>query len=161
MSFFSSSRILIVACVSSLFGQPANISVSAPYAQNLIVATKAAHPELQKLGLHAIPPGQRDYFIIANGIPTKIGKKSSTADLTVIDSGKPSVKNNDAGKFFDLGLPVNDAMGRPIGMCVMEIPYAFAKDASDVVKQRAAYEMSCSATSRVMVSFSKRGFRCG
>lgn len=101
----------------------------------LIVAAKAAHPELQKLGLHVIPPDRQDYFIIANAIPSKIGKKSSAADLSVITSQKPSVKSVDAGKFFDLGLPISDAAGHAIGMCVMEIPYAFAKDADDALAE--------------------------
>jgi hypothetical protein len=118
---------------SSAWGQPANIAIKAPYAQNLVVATKAAHPELQKLGLHVIPPGERDYFIIANAIPSKIGKKSSTGDLVVINSQKPNVKSVDKDKFFDLGLPVSDTSGRPIGMCVMETPFAFAKDSQDAV----------------------------
>ena len=127
----SRTFLVAAACISNLLAQ--NSAVDAPYAQNLIVATKAAHPELQKLGLHVIPPGQQDYMIVANGIPSKIGKKSSAADLTVISSGKPTVKSVDAGKFFDLGLPVADWTGKPIGMCVMEIPYAFATDANDAL----------------------------
>jgi hypothetical protein len=129
----SGTLLVAAACISNLLAQ--NSAVSAPYAQNLIVTTKAAHPELQKLGLHAIPPGQQDYMIVANGIPSKIGKKSSAADLTVITSGKPMVKAVDAGEFFDLGLPVADRTGKPIGMCVMEIPYAFAKGANDAVAE--------------------------
>jgi len=119
--------------LSRAWGQTANISIDAPYAQNLIVTSKAAHPELQKLGLHVIPPDQQDYFIIANAIPSKIGKKSSDGDLAVIKSQKPAVKNVDKDKFFDLGLPASDSSGRPIGKCVMEIPYAFAKDSQDAV----------------------------
>jgi hypothetical protein len=133
-----SSRTFLVAAASTSRLLTQNPAISAPYAQNLIVATKAAHPELQKLGLHLIPPGQQDYMIVANGIPSKIGKKSSAADLTVITSGKPTVKAVDAGKFFDLGLPVADWTGKPIGMCVMEIPYAFATDANDALAKASA-----------------------
>jgi hypothetical protein len=74
--FTRASKLLVIAAagVVHLCGQAANIPVNAPYAQNLIVATKAGHPELQKLGLHVIPPDQHDYFIVANAIPNKIGK---------------------------------------------------------------------------------------
>jgi DNA-binding beta-propeller fold protein YncE len=126
------------ACIWGLAAQPANIAISAPYAQNLIVATKAAHPELQKLGLHVIPPGRGDYFIIANAIPGKIGKQSSAADVSVITSQKPSVKKVEKGEFFDLGLPISDAAGRPIGMCVMEIPFASARDESEALAKAGA-----------------------
>jgi DNA-binding beta-propeller fold protein YncE len=129
---------LAATCASALLAQPPNIPVNAPYAQSLIVATKGAHPELQKLGLHVIPPGQRDYVIVANGIPGKIGKKSSAGDIAVITSGKPTVKYIEEAKFFDLGLPVADAAGRPIGMCVMEIPYTFAKDADEALAKATA-----------------------
>ncbi len=81
LSFF------LAACAATLAAQAIYIPVDAPFAQNLVVATKNAHPELQKLGLHAIPPGQHDYAIIANAITSKIGKKSSAADLTVLQKG--------------------------------------------------------------------------
>jgi DNA-binding beta-propeller fold protein YncE len=126
--------LVLAACVCiSLPAQTAYVPINAPYAQNLLVTTKNAHPELQKLGLHAIPPGQEDYAIIANPIVSKIGKKSSAGDLSVLTSGKPSVKRNDEGKFFDLCLPISDAAGTPLGITVMEIPYAAAKDADDAL----------------------------
>ena len=128
------SKLVAHALVRAVPGLiPALALCAAPYAQTLIVNTKAAHPELQKLGLHAIPPGQQDYAIIANGIPSKIGKKSSEGDLVVVKTGKPTVKNNDKGKFFDLALPVSDAAGKPIGLTVMEIPYSHAKDAAEAL----------------------------
>ena len=95
---------VFVATAAAAAAQTVYFPVNAPYAQDLVVATKNAHPELQKLGLHAIPPGQSDYAIIANAITSKIGKKSSAADLTVVRTGKATVKRDEAGKFFDLCL---------------------------------------------------------
>ena len=100
---------LAAAVACGLFAQSVYLPVNAPYAQSLVIATKNAHPELQKLGLHAIPPGQSDYAIVANAIPSKIGKKSSAPDLAVLSSGKASVKRDETGKFFDLCLPISDA----------------------------------------------------
>jgi DNA-binding beta-propeller fold protein YncE len=128
------TSLVLAASVSTLLpAQTAYVPVNAPYAQDLLVATKKAHPELQKLGLHAIPPKQQDYVIIANPITSKIGKKSSQTDLAVLTSGKPAVKSDEKGKFFDLCLPISDAAGTPIGITVMEIPYTSAKDADDAV----------------------------
>jgi hypothetical protein len=125
--------ILSAAFAAVLTAQTTYVPVNAPYAQNVVVATKNAHPELQKLGLHAVPPGQSDFAIIANAITSKIGKKSSAADLTVVTSGKPTVKRDEPGKFFDLCLPMSDASGRPFGITVMEIPFTFAKDSDDAL----------------------------
>jgi DNA-binding beta-propeller fold protein YncE len=127
------SLALAASVSTSLPAQTAYVPVNAPYAQNLLVATKKAHPELQKLGLHAIPPNQQDYVIIANPIASKIGKRSSPGDLSVLTSGKPTVKPDDKGKFFDLCLPISDAAGTLLGITVMEIPYAAAKDADDAL----------------------------
>ena len=133
------SILMLAAAVPAVLpAQSAYIPVNAPYAQSLVVATKNAHPELQKLGLHAIPPGQHDYAIIANAIPSKIGKKSSAADLTVLTSGKPKVERNDKGGFFDLCLPIADASNRSLGITVMEIPYRSATDSDDALRQASA-----------------------
>ena len=86
MSKFSNLVALLLAGTAGLTAQTVYVPVNAPYAQELVVTVKNAHPELQKLGLHAIPPGQTDYAIIANAITSKIGKKSSPADLTVVRS---------------------------------------------------------------------------
>jgi DNA-binding beta-propeller fold protein YncE len=120
--------LITISAAFVLHAQTNYLQVSAPFAQTLVVNTKAAHKELQKLGLHAVPPGEHEYCIIANGIPTKIGKKSSAADMTVVNSGKPTVKFNEKGKFYDLALPTADAAGKPFGLTVMEIPEKFAKD---------------------------------
>jgi DNA-binding beta-propeller fold protein YncE len=131
---------LTVAAIfeSVLCAQDNYLHVKAPYAETLIVNTKTAHKELQKLGLHAIPPGEREYAIIANNFPEKVGKKSSTGDLAVVQTGKPSVKKDEKGKFYDLKLPIADAAGKPIGLTVMEIPYKVANDSEDALAKAAA-----------------------
>jgi hypothetical protein len=130
--------ILAAAVVAGLPAQTTYYPVNAPYAQDLIVKTKNTHPELQKLGLHAIPPGQHEYAIIANAIPSKIGKKSSDADLSVLTSGKPSVTKDERGQYFDLCLPISDTGGHRIGITVMEIPYAFAKEPDEALLKATA-----------------------
>jgi hypothetical protein len=133
-----SVMLALASCALTLHAQSNYIPVTAPYAETLVINTKAAHKELQKLGIHAVPPGQHDYCIIANGIPGKIGKKSSAADLTVVDAGKPTVKFNEKGKFYDLALPIADASGKQFGLTVMEIPDKFAKDNDEALAKAAA-----------------------
>src|SRR5215831_6234629 len=123
------------AAAFSAFAQNNYIPASAPYAETLVVNTKAKHKELQKLGLHAIPPGQHEYAIIANIYPEKIGKKSSTGDIDVVTSGKPLCKQNDKEQFYDLKLPASDATGKPFGLSVMEINFKFAKNCEDALAQ--------------------------
>ncbi|MFC5861830.1 YncE family protein [Acidicapsa dinghuensis] len=126
--------LMLGAAVSAaLPAQTVYVPVNAPYAQKLLIAEKEAHPELQKLGLHAIPPGQQAYAIIANPIWSKIGKLSSKNDLAVITSGKATVEDNGKERFYDLRLPISDASGSPIGLTVMEIPYGSARDANDAL----------------------------
>jgi hypothetical protein len=133
------SMSLTLAATTSIaaHAQTAYVPVSAPYAQEIVLAAIKAHSELQKLGLHAIPPEQKDYAIIANGIPSKIGKPSSDADLVVLHTSKPTVKRDEKGKFFDLCLPISDASGNALGITVMEIPYAHASSEEDALAKAA------------------------
>jgi hypothetical protein len=113
-----------LAQTTAVKAAPQMLHIDAPYAQKLILEAKVAHSELKKIGLHAIAPGETQYAIIANAIPSKIGKVSSAADLTVITSDSSKVYlHAEEGGFFDLGLPMWDAEKRPIGMIVMEVPY--------------------------------------
>ena len=97
---------LAAATTVAVPAQTVYVPVNAPYAQSLVIATKNAHPELQKLGLHAIPPGEQDYAIIANPIPSKIGKESSGSDLSVISrSRRPKKKESSTTSAFPSPTP--------------------------------------------------------
>ncbi|MGA2847601.1 MAG: YncE family protein [Terracidiphilus sp.] len=124
---------LAAAVTAGLPAQTVYVPVNAPYAQSLVIATKNAHPELQKLGLHAMPPGEHVYAIIANAIPSKIGKESSATDLSVVTSRKPFAKIDEKGKFYDLRFPISDASDNFIGFTVMEIPFTAATDLNDAL----------------------------
>jgi DNA-binding beta-propeller fold protein YncE len=111
------------------------LDVSAPQAQQLVNEAMAANPALQKIGLHVAKPGSQDNVIIASNIPSKIGKKSSDADMSVIRSGKPTMaKVNGTSPFYDLALPLHDAGGNSIGMIVMELRRSSAKSESDALQ---------------------------
>jgi hypothetical protein len=106
-------------------------AVKAPFAQYLITSAMSAHPELQKMGIHVIPPGAQDDIIIACSVPSKIGKKSSIADLQVEHSGKPTVKTVTDKQFYDLALPLSDAQNHSVGMIVIEMRFTGARSPED------------------------------
>jgi hypothetical protein len=111
--------------------------VSAPFAEELVNKVKAAHnDELVKLGIHAVPPGEKDNVIIANITPSKIGKKSSDGDMKNLTTGKPVAKRLDKDKTFDLLIPLADAKGRDLdgGFVVMEVPFTKARNEEEAIK---------------------------
>lgn len=114
----------------------ARVEVSAPFAQQLIVKEKAIHPEIQKLGLHAVPPGQTQNVIVANNLPEKIGKVSSSGDMQLVASGEPQVVKKEG--FWDTFVPLHDQAGKIIGFLVMEVPFATAASREDAVAKGAA-----------------------
>jgi hypothetical protein len=116
---------------------PANyIRVNAPFAERIVVAEKARHDEIKKLGLHAVPPEAADNVIIANADPQKIGKKSSAADMEKLAAAKPAVVRIDKDSVFDLLLPITDVGGGDLngGFLVMEVPYSRAANEEEALK---------------------------
>jgi len=113
------------------------MKVNAPFAQTLVVKVKAAHDDqIVKLGIHAVPPSETDNVIIANITPSKVGKKSSSADMEKLAGGKPVAVKIDKDKVFDLLIPMTDAKGRDLsgGFVVMEVPYAKASNEEEAIK---------------------------
>jgi hypothetical protein len=129
------SAIYLLGAVCSLAQQSsvpaatkaAKIHVDAPFAEYLIVKEKANHPEIQKLGLHAVPPGQEQNVIIASNLPEKIGKVSAPSDLEFVASGEPHAEKIDKEGYWDTFMPLHDNSGKIIGFLVMEVPFSSAK----------------------------------
>lgn len=101
-------------------------SVSAPYAERLVLTMLSEHPDLRKMGLHAVPPEQSESVIIANGNSSRVGYKSSAGDLDAVKDGKTYCVPKQNGSFYNMKLPLRDASGRTIGILVMEIPFTSA-----------------------------------
>ncbi len=94
----------------------------------------AKHPEMQTIGLHVTPPGLTESLNIACSKPGKVGKVSADIDTGVIASGKPSMRRTPKGA-FDMGLPISDAAGHPLGMVVIVIRETFTGDPDAAIKQ--------------------------
>src|ERR1700709_38178 len=129
-------KILVVGLLGAcgLAGQV----VRAHYGQYVVDAEMSAHPELQKMGIHVIAPGEQDELIVACSVPSKIGKKSSAADLEQEKSGETFGQDAEEGKVFDLKVIVADAKKRPIGALVMEIRYAGASTSEEATRKAEA-----------------------
>jgi DNA-binding beta-propeller fold protein YncE len=110
-------------------------AVNAPFAEDLVLATLSAHPELRKMGLHAVPPGLTDSLIIANGNASRIGYKSSKGDFDAVKDNKTYCAKKDDGQFYNLKLPLLDASGKRIGILVMELPFTSVPDAAEAIRK--------------------------
>jgi hypothetical protein len=95
----------------------------------------SAHPDLRKMGIHAIPPGGNGSVIVANANITRIGNKSSQGDLDAVKDGGTFCARRDDGSFFNTKLPLKDASGRVIGILVMEIPFTSAPTQEQAVHE--------------------------
>jgi hypothetical protein len=90
------------------------------YAQQLVRELVARNPDLGGAGLHAIPPGGKDYEIVAQ-LRDLIGKKSSADDLDVInrDATKIYPFVIDGSPRFSALAPLRDRAGTIIGLAVL------------------------------------------
>ena len=108
--------------------------VHAPRALDLDMSMLSAHPDLRKMGLHAIPPGGKESVIIANANTSRIGVPSSAGDLDAVKDGRTYCAKKDDGAFFNMKLPLQDSSGNTIGILVMEIPFTSAADEAAAIR---------------------------
>lgn len=136
MSFLPLTLLLAFSALPQGTGTaPAKVEVRAPFAEQLIQKEKAMHPEIQKLGLHAVPPGQTQNVIIANNLPEKIGKVSSQNDMRLVAPGQPVAVREEQGSFFDTFVPLHDRDGKIIGFLVMEVPFRTADTEQGAIEE--------------------------
>ncbi|GAB3627651.1 ferric siderophore receptor [Pandoraea terrae] len=94
------------------------------FAQNLVDATVAQHPELLELDLHVMPPGAQRSVIIAAKSGKRIGNATDPDDLGVFKTGQPFVEINRVGdQNVEAHLPLLDARGTIIGTVEFTFPY--------------------------------------
>jgi DNA-binding beta-propeller fold protein YncE len=112
---------------------PVTLTVHAPAAQALLLSTLSAHPDIRKMGLHAIPPGQTGSAIIAQANASRIGVQSTPGDLVAVKDAREYCAKQENGSFYNMKLPLLDAARRRIGILVMEIPFTSAVDEADAL----------------------------
>lgn len=97
------------------------------YAQKLSDQIMAAHPDLQSVTFHGVPPGKTEtYTMFAGSYPERIGNPDDPDDIDVIKKGITIIdprwhRSNDTVKRFVVQEPLRDKAGENIGLIV----YAF------------------------------------
>jgi hypothetical protein len=97
------------------------------YAQKLSDETMAAHPELQSVTFHGVPPGMsKVYTMFAGSYPERIGNPDDPDDVDVIAKGITIIdprwhRPKDVVKRFVVQEPLRDKAGENVGLIV----YAF------------------------------------
>ena len=100
------------------------------YAQQLSDETMAAHPELQSVTFHGVPPGMsKTYTMFAGSYPERIGNPDDPDDIDVILTGITIIdprwhRPHDTVKRFVVQEPLRDKSGENVGLIV----YAFKTD---------------------------------
>jgi sensor histidine kinase regulating citrate/malate metabolism len=102
---------LFVSSQSAFARTQANTPKGTLFAQKLVEATRAKHPETDEVGISAMT--SRGCVGIASTDKGEIGEKCEKDDIEPMRTGKPYVeKGKDS---FDVSLPLHDSGGKIIG----------------------------------------------
>lgn len=107
---------LAAALCLALFSVPASAQAAVPtgkiFAQRLVEATQAKHPEADEIGISATTT--RGCLGVASTDKSDIGEKCEADDIKPMQTGKPFVEKEKDG--FDVSLPLHDANGKTVGV---------------------------------------------
>jgi hypothetical protein len=99
------------------------------FAQTLVDTVAVKHrPDLIYLGLHLVPQSSPDAIIFAATDRSKIGHKSSCADLHVIEEGTPILEMK--GKSSTVLQRLHDKTGKTIGLTVVGLRFGDGEEAA-------------------------------
>ena len=87
------------------------------FAQTLVEDTVAKHPELLGLELATTPPRGNDCITVAATDAKEVGDKCDREDLSVLNTGNPTVERESDG--YDVTLPLH-VRGKVIGIIGMD-----------------------------------------
>jgi hypothetical protein len=93
------------------------------FGQRLVDDVASKHrPRLIYLGLHGVTPNSTNSVIFASTDPGKLGKKSSCADLHVVDKGIPVMEMK--GESTTVLERLRDSSGHTVGLIVVGFDFA-------------------------------------
>jgi hypothetical protein len=87
---------------------------SSPAAQAIVDKLAAAHAEIARLSILAIPKGESKMRIVASTVPGRVGDSADPEDLEAAKTGKPVELRE--GQNLDYTYPAQDASGRTIAV---------------------------------------------
>jgi hypothetical protein len=119
---------MLVICLA-LFVSPAwSEGGKKSLGQQLVDEVAAEHrPQLIYLGLHGVTPHSKNSVIFASTDSGKIGKKSSCADLHVVDKGIPVMEMK--GKSTTVLERLLDSSGHTVGLIVVGFDFTDGQEA--------------------------------
>lgn len=101
-------------------------------AQKIVNGLMAAHPELLVVGLHGVPPGAKDQFMIATNLD-RVGKKDDDDDKAVAVEHKiilaPNLKESNK---FEVQVWLKDASGKQLDAAAGFV-FKYTKGDSEIV----------------------------
>ena len=88
------------------------------YAQKLVNATMAAHPDLLVIGMHVTKPGTKEQRMLASNLD-RIGKHDDEDDIGVATEHKTICAPNQTETFkFEVLMPMKDAKGNTLNAAI-------------------------------------------
>lgn len=138
--------VLFVIASPVLARSQQNTSSGPIFAQKLVEATQAKHPEADEVGISAVT--SRGCMGIASTDKSDIGEKCEKEDAEPMHTGKPSVEKESDG--FDVSLPLHDSSGKLIGSVGIGFKPASGQTTSSVTQeaQKIAREMEAQIPSK-------------
>ncbi|MGH7584107.1 MAG: hypothetical protein ACREL5_12860 [Gemmatimonadales bacterium] len=116
------------------------------FAQALVDATHAAHPEIDEIGISAMT--SHGCVGIASTDKSDVGEKCEADDVTPMKTGKPSVGKEGTG--YDVSVPLHDVAGKTVGVLGVGFKAAPGQTAATVTQtaQKIAAEMAAKIPSK-------------
>ncbi len=93
------------------------------FAQHLVEATLAKHPELAGVELSSTPPGTSQCQTVASTDPHDLGDKCDNDEFTAIKTGKPFAESEveNGQHVWDITSPRHDSSGKFVGTVGMDV----------------------------------------
>lgn len=139
--------VAIVACaMPTLASAQKAARTGKSFAQKLVEATQAKHPEADEIGISTMT--RRGCFGIASTDKGDIGEKCEKDDITPMQTGKPYVEKEKDG--FDVSVPLHDSAGKVIGTLGVGFKPAAGQTEASVTEQaqKIAAEMEAQIPSK-------------
>jgi hypothetical protein len=137
---------LLITVLPVLTFAQAKTHTGKSFAQKLVEATKAKHPESDEIGISTNT--SRGCVGIASTDKTDIGGKCEKEDSEPMRTGKPVVEKEKDG--FDVSLPLHDSTGKMIGAVGIGFKSAPGQTEASVTEksQKIAAEMEAQISSK-------------
>jgi len=137
---------MFVCIMPALASAQKAASIGKSFAQKLVEAAQANHPEVDEVGISMYT--RRGCYGIASTDKSDIGEKCERDDITPMQTGKSHVEKEKDG--FDVSIPLHDSAGKIIGTLGIGFKTAAGQTAASVTEaaQKIAAELEPQISSK-------------